>query len=149
MPSSRFTGSAPALVGKATEIEIASSLVGAGLYVFFPLVDAGFDLVVTNRKGTAYLPVQVKFRASNPALGLNPRECANFEGTNVVLVWIIGTGDDARRWFIPYKKWKERAIAPKRRKDGLVYLQISENEGWLRRFQGARGIQRSFSKLLK
>lgn len=139
----------PSLIGKAKELEVASILIGSGLYVFFPLVDAGFDLIATNRKGTAFVPVQVKFRAKDPALNLLPKDVANFTGTNVVVAWIIGSDEKTRKWFVPFGEWRERAKTPPDRKDGLAYVTISEHAEWLSQFEGQAGIARAFSDLFE
>lgn len=59
------------LSGKSKELYIASLLVDAGFYVFWPFVDKGFDLVVTNGEGRKFVPIQVKYREKDPALGLD------------------------------------------------------------------------------
>jgi hypothetical protein len=50
------------LIGKAKELQVASQLVAAGIYVYFPLLDNGFDLLAANQTGTRFLPVQVKYK---------------------------------------------------------------------------------------
>ena len=133
----------------ASASEVKLQELAAGLYVFFPLLDAGFDLVVTNRRGASFIPVQVKFREREPALGLLPKDRSNFEGTNVVLAWLIGSGEKGRKWYVPFDDWCSKAVAPPGRKDGLAYITISENEDWLFQFEGNAGIQRTFGRLLK
>jgi hypothetical protein len=138
----------PSLIGKAKELEVAGVLISHGLYVFFPLVDAGFDLVVTNRAGAHFVPVQVKFRAKDPALGLLKKDRENFEHTDVVIAWVIGLPPNTRVWFIPYQEWKRMATTPKGRRDGLAYITIRENEARLAKFEGETGIRRAHRKRL-
>ncbi|HEX4985156.1 MAG TPA: hypothetical protein VFV71_03700 [Burkholderiales bacterium] len=142
-PSSSKSSS---LIGKAKELEVASTLVANGVYVFFPLVDAGFDLIAANRTGTEFVPVQVKFRERDPALNLLPKDVVNFTGTNVVVAWVIGSGPRVRQWFIPFREWQTKAKAPNR-KDGLAYITIGEHAEWLAQFEGETGVRRAFAKL--
>ena len=134
------------LIGKAKELEVASILVKNGLYVFFPLVDAGVDLVVTNEKASAFIPVQVKYRASEPALALNQSDIARFVGTKVVLAYVIGTGKSQKTWFVPFQRWYDRS-KDKKRRDGKVYVTISENEEWLRSYKDDAGVRNAFEEL--
>ncbi|HEX5442977.1 MAG TPA: hypothetical protein VFW87_04070, partial [Pirellulales bacterium] len=46
------------LVGRAKELEVAGMLIRNGIYVFWPLVDPGADLLATNRDASRCVPVQ-------------------------------------------------------------------------------------------
>ena len=113
------------LIGKAKELEVASILVRNGLYVFFPLVDSGTDLVVTNNQSHLFIPVRVKYRAKDSSLCLTTKDIKRFEGTNIVLAFVIGTGIFQRNWFVPFSDWHYRSKNPGRN-DGKVYVTISE-----------------------
>lgn len=145
----RPASSSTSLLGKAKELEVAGALVRNRLYVFFPLVDAGFDLVVTNQLGIEFIPVQVKYRAKDPGLGLKRTDIDLFKGTKVVIAWVIGTGESQpeRRWYVPFSDWREKAKDPNRT-DGLVYVSIGESESWLSKYEGDSGIRHSFRSLL-
>ena len=143
----RTPSSTTSLLGKAKELEVAGALIRNGLYVFFPLVDAGFDLVVTNRLGTAFVPVQVKYRAKDPGVGLKKKDRDLFQGSRVVVAWVIGAGASERCWYIPFAEWHAKA-KDLNRADGLVYVSIGESEPWLSKYEGDSGISHSFRSLL-
>ena len=132
------------LIGKAKELEVAGILVRNGLYVFFPLVDAGVDLVITNRAARKFIPVQVKYRASDPALGLTKQDITRFQNTETVVAFVIGN----RSWFIPFQYWKDLSVDPNRA-DERVYVTISRNEDALAKFEGDAGAKLAFESLLK
>lgn len=136
------------LIGKAKELEVASILVRNGLYVFFPLVDAGVDLVVTIRASREFIPVQVKYRGSKSALGLTKQDIARFHDTKTVVAFIIGTGPAQRTWFVPFRDWKTMSV-DLNRADERVYVTISRNEGRLAQFAGDKGARTAFARLLK
>ena len=138
----------PSLIGKAKELEVASILVRNGLYVFFPLVDAGVDLVVTNRASRHFIPVQVKYRASDPALGLTKQDIARFHDTETVVAFIIGTSPEQRTWFVPFRDWEAMSV-DLNRADERVYVTISRNEAKLAQFAGDEGARMAFASLLK
>jgi hypothetical protein len=48
------------LIGRAKELEVAGMLVRNGIYVFWPLLDKGTDLLATNQYGC----VEMHFRSS-------------------------------------------------------------------------------------
>src|SRR6185312_12377382 len=50
-----------ALVGRAKELEVAGVLIRNGIFVFWPLVDKGTDLLATNRDCSICIPVQVRY----------------------------------------------------------------------------------------
>ncbi len=129
------------LIGKAKELEVASLLIENGLYVFYPLVDKGYDLVVGNRNCTKLVPIQVEFRAKDPALGLNDRHVAQFEGKDVLLAYVIGSGLRKRIWLIPFSVWTALKSTGERA-DGLHYVTISRNAEALERYEGVNGVAR-------
>jgi len=75
--------------GKHAELKVASELIGMGLEVYFPFVDAsGTDLLVrVERKGKAkHYDIQVKsVRGYNVPVGL-PRSKVEAKGTNFILI---------------------------------------------------------------
>jgi len=123
------------LSGKSKELFIASLLVDAGFYVFWPFVDKGFDLVVTNGEGRKFVPIQVKYREKDPALGLDRSDAEKFYGKDVFLAFLIGK----RFWLIPFAKWKEMSV-DRNRGDNKLYVTIAKNEEKLKAFQGDNGL---------
>ena len=127
------------LIGKSKELEIASMLVDAGFYVFWPFVDTGFDLVVTNDKGRKFIPIQVKYREKDPALGLDEKDAAKYRGKGVFLAFLIGKRPNHQVWFLPFDKWQKMSV-DKKRKDKKLYVTISKNEKRLEPFKGNKGL---------
>lgn len=123
------------LCGKSKELYIASLLVDAGFYVFWPFVDKGFDLVVTNAEGRKFIPIQVKYREKDAGLVLDRNDAKKFDGKDVFLAFLIGK----RYWFLPFAKWKEMSV-DRKRGDNRLYVTISKNEGKLKLFQGDNGL---------
>jgi len=117
------------------------------VYVYSPLVDTGADLVAANRAGTLFMPVQVKFRASDPALGSLKSDMARFEASSTVIAFLIGTSDSSKAWYVPYSDWKSRAV-DRERNDEKVYVRLAENEAWLSQFEGDAGVRHAFRTLL-
>lgn len=146
-PERAALASSTALIGRAKELEVAGMLIRNGIYVFWPLVDTGADLLATNRDASFCIPVQVKYRAKESALGLSESDKRRFEKPNTVLAFLTGHGDTHHAWFLPYKEWASRLVDPHRR-DNRVYVRISENAEWLKRFEGDDGIRLAFNKLL-
>lgn len=76
-------------VGKHSELQVASELIGLGLHVYFPFVDErGVDLVirVETEKGLMYYDVQIKsVKGYNLVLGL-PKDRVREKGTNHIVI---------------------------------------------------------------
>lgn len=135
------------LVGRAKELEVAGMLIRNGIYVFWPLVDTGADLLATNRDASRCIPVQVKYRAKGwGALDLTVSDKERFQKPNTVIAFLVG--EDA--WFLPFDEWDKKDVDGKHRKrrDNRVYVRIRENAKWLEKFKGEPGIQRAFRQLL-
>ena len=135
------------LVGRAKELEVAGMLIRNGVYVFWPLVDTGADLLATNRDASICVPVQVKYNAKASALGLNKSDQKRFDKPNTVLAFLLGRGETRHAWFVPYKEWASRHV-DKHRRDERIYVRIRENLEWLEQFEGDAGIRRAFRELL-
>ena len=129
----------PTLIGRAKELEIASLFISNGLYVFYPLVDKGFDLVVTNAECSSIFPVQVKFRASHMALELSKKDVLRYKEKNVILAYIIGKNENKKTWIIPFNDWKKQSSG-ENRNDGKRYITISKNKEFLIEYEGVKGI---------
>jgi len=129
------------LLGKSKELEIAGQLTRHGLLVYFPFVDIGADLVVSGEDMSRFIPIQVKYRKSNPAIGLEKEYLERLSGKKMVLAFIIGTGGNSGTWYIPLTEFKKKAKAPAR-KDNRVYISINENRKWLEKFEGENGLLR-------
>jgi len=129
------------LIGRAKELEIAGQLIREGLLVFFPLVDLGADLVVAAPSMRRFLPVQVKYRKHDPALGLDKPHIGRMENTNLVLAFIIGADSETHTWYIPLHDFHQK-VQDLRRRDKKVYITIGQNTEWLNQYEGKRGIMR-------
>ena len=134
------------LLGKSKELEIAGQLTRHGLLVYFPFVDIGADLVVSCKNMSHFIPIQVKYRRSNPAIDLNKDYLERLTGKKMVLVFIIGTGSNSGTWYIPLIEFEKKAKDPDR-KDKKVYIAIKENRKWLEKFEGEKGLLRLKKKL--
>lgn len=135
------------LIGRAKELEVAGMLIRNGIYVFWPLVDTGADLLATNRDASRCIPVQVKYAAKESSLGLTKADKGRFAKPNTVLVFVVGQADKQRSWFLPFQEWSKKCVDMNRR-DERIYVRINENSNWLAKFEGDAGIQRVFSELL-
>jgi len=126
------------LIGKAKELEVATALTRYGLVVYMPLVDIGADLVVSDTSMKKLIPIQVKFQARSPGLVLDRSYVSRFKTTNLVVAFLIGEGSTKGMWIIPIAAFRRRMKDPRRR-DGKVYITVSEERAWLRQFEGDRG----------
>ncbi|HET6884176.1 MAG TPA: hypothetical protein VFI31_28735 [Pirellulales bacterium] len=135
------------LIGRAKELEVAGMLIRNGIYVFWPLVDTGADLLATNRDASRCMPVQVRYAAKRSALGITRAEAKRFAKPNTVLAFVVGKGNKQHTWFLPFDEWKKKYVDTNRR-DGRIYVRITENVQWLGQFEGDAGILRTFSQLL-
>ncbi len=136
------------LKGKAKELYVASLLTQHGFYVYWPLVNRGYDLICTNRDEKRFLAVQVKYRTKKGSLDLEVTDCRRFAGRSVLLAYIMGEGPDDHVWLIPFDEWQRKA-EDRRRGDGLVCLNVNRNKRWLRQFEFPgcmRRLQESFTK---
>jgi len=128
------------LIGKAKELEVASMLVDAGFYVFWPFVDKGYDLIVTNEEGRKFVPIQVKYRGEeNTALALYKSDAVKFHGKEVFLAFLTGKQPNQKVWLLPFDKWEEMRV-DRNRGDNLLYVTISKNEERLKAFEGDNGL---------
>lgn len=135
------------LIGRAKELEVAGMLIRNGIYVFWPLVDTGADLLATNRDASRCIPVQVKYAAKKSALGLNRADMKRFKKPNTVVAFVVGTAERQRAWFLPFQEWAKKCV-DRNRRDERIYVRIRENAGWLAGFEGDAGIRRVFGQLL-
>ncbi len=122
------------LKGKAKELYVASLLTHHGFYVYWPLVDRGYDLICTNKDAKKSLAVQVKYQAKGGSLDLRKAHCRRFSGRSVLLAYVVGEGSDAHLWFIPFEEWQQKA-EDRKRDDGLICLNINRNKQWLSQFE--------------
>lgn len=93
------------LTGKAKELEVASQLIKKGLLVFWPLVDIGADLIASSKSMRRLLPIQVKYRKTNSAIGVGKKYIGRVAETKMVLAFIIGDGSNQGIWYIPLKQF--------------------------------------------
>lgn len=135
------------LIGRAKELEVAGMLIRNGIYVFWPLVDTGADLLATNRDASRCTPVQVKYAARLSSLGLTKADKGRFAKPNTVLAFVVDQSDKQRTWFLPFQEWSKKCVDTNRR-DERIYVPIAENAEWLTKFEGDAGIRRAFGPLL-
>ncbi len=136
------------LIGKAKELHVASILVAHGLYVHFPLIDNGFDLIVSNRKGTKFIPIQVKYKESRSAFTLTKKDVERFKGKGVVLAFgSKGEGfGNSEYWFIPFSDWEAKA-EDRNRQDRKLVVYFSSDPEWPELYKGEKGIANAFACL--
>ena len=127
------------LIGRAKEFRVAADLMANGLYVFYPLVDTGIDLVVTAHGSRKFVPIQVRYRFSSSGLGLKRTEQSRFRDRGLFLAYVRGTYPDERLWYVPFERWDKHAKDLDRR-DQWVYVTISESEKWLAVCAGNAGM---------
>ncbi|MCY4747514.1 hypothetical protein NYO99_21290 [Pelomonas sp. UHG3] len=136
-----------ALIGKSKELYVATLLVTRHLHVYFPLVDNGFDLVVTSTDGRFHVPVQVKYKESRTGLTLHRDDAEKFRLANAVLAFGSGSADVENFYFIPAREWCERA-EDRARGDNKLAVYFSEDKVWADQYLGNAGIDRSFASVL-
>ena len=137
------------LVGKAKELQVASQLVATGIYVYFPLLDNGFDLLASNQTGTGFLPVQVKYKNSRTGFALHRKDIQKFRNAGAVVVF-GSAGDNGRTdfWYVPIADWESKA-QDQNRADGKIAVYLhDENRQWARQYLNESGIRRAFASLL-
>jgi hypothetical protein len=138
------------LVGKAKELNAASILVENDLYVFFPLVDNGFDLVVSNKTGTKFIPVQVKYKEKRSGFSLNINDAEKFKTANAALIFCSKdqTREVTKFWFIPASEWYTKS-EDRKRKDNMRVVYFKGNSDWVSQYEDVDGLKNTFSSLLK
>lgn len=135
------------LIGKAKELYVATLLVAEHLHVYFPLVDNGFDLLVTSKGGTESLPVQVKYKSSRTGFGLKRADADKFCKANAVLAFGSVDANIDNFYFFPAKEWNTKAEDRERGDDKLVVYQ-SNNKEWTSQYQGRVGILKAFASVM-
>jgi hypothetical protein len=127
------------LIGKSKELYVAWLLINEGFYVYWPFVDRGFDLVVTNGEGKKFIPIQIKFREKDNSLGLHSEDVNRFAGKNVYLAFIAGQQPRQKIWLLPFREWEKISI-DRNRRDHKIYVNIAKNEDILKTFEGINGL---------
>lgn len=112
-------------------------MIAEGIYVFWPLVDVGFDLVASNASGTIFMPVQVRFRETRTGFTLKSSEIERFATAKAILAFGSKSpdGDASDFWFITTDEWKAHS-SDKNRGDGRVSVYFSDGTEW---FAGHKG----------
>jgi len=87
------------LIGRAKEFRVAAHLIEHNLYVFYPLVDTGVDLVVTSSDSRLFVPLQVRYRQKAVGLSLTKTEAKRFEGRGIFLVYVVGEPPHEDIWY--------------------------------------------------
>lgn len=129
------------LIGKAKELYVATLLVAQRLHVYLPLVDNGFDLMVTSSDGTKFVPVQVKYKSSRTGFSLKRKDAEQFERARAVIAF--GSGDAALEsfYFFPAGEWASKAKDRLRGDDmEVVYLTEEGTREWASQFRGKSGL---------
>ncbi len=135
------------LIGKAKELHVATLLVAKHLHVYFPLVDNGFDLLVTNSDGTKFLPVQVKYKRSRTGFSLKRTDAKKFQNCNAVLAFGSGTAQSAEFYFLPAQQWASK-VEDRGRGDDRLVVYLTKHREWAKQFVGDAGIDLAFASLL-
>ena len=141
------------LIGKAKELYVATLLVARHLHVYFPLVDNGFDLLVSNSDGTKFIPVQVKYAQAGTNFSLIRKDADKFKACNAVLAFGIGTAEINDFYFFPASAWAKKANdrAPRKehaRDDGKLVVYRKKDQEWVKKFVGKHGIDLAFKSVL-
>ncbi len=132
------------LIGKAKELYVATVLVAENLHVYFPLVDNGFDLLVTSQDGVRFLPVQVKYKSKRTGFGLKRADVDKFVKANAVIAFGSEEAEVENFYFFPARDYAEKAEDRDRGDDKLVVYQTNSQD-WTMQYKGKAGIARSFS----
>lgn len=135
------------LIGKAKELYVATLLVGKHLHVYFPLVDNGFDLLVTSKDGAKFLPVQVKYKNSRSGFALKRADAEKFRQCNAVLAFGSQEADEDSFYFFSAAEWWSK-VDDRGRADDKVVVYLNGNEDWASKFRGEAGIDIAFDSLL-
>ena len=138
------------LIGKAKELYVATLLVDRKLHVYFPLVDNGFDLVVSKRDGSDFIPVQVKYKAVRSGFTLDRDDARKFADADAVLAFGSGSELDVRQfYFIPAREWLALAQnQDTQRGDNKLVVYLTQSSEWAKKFCGREGIETAFGRLL-
>ncbi|WP_418119106.1 hypothetical protein [Variovorax sp. 350MFTsu5.1] len=138
------------LIGKAKELFVATVLVGRHLHVYLPLVDNGFDLVVTSPDGSRHLPVQVKYRAKITGFNLDREDATRFAEAGAVLAFGSKEANEQEFFFFPAKEWLQVAQQYDRnRRDNKLVVYLSKSAEWAEGYRGQAGIDRCFAGLIR
>ena len=135
------------LIGKAKELYVATLLVAEHLHVYFPLVDNGFDLLVTSGDGTKFIPVQVKYKNARTGFSLNRADADQFVKASAVIAFGSGTAEIDNFYFIPAKEWARKA-EDRARGDYKLVVYLGSDSEWAEQFKGASGIKKAFKRVL-
>lgn len=136
------------LIGKAKELYVATLLFAENLHVYFPLVDNGFDLLVTSKDGSRFLPVQVKYKASRTGFSLDREDVNKFVHAKAVLAFGSGEASLDNFYFFPAEEWAKRAVDNSRQDNKLVAYLSRERE-WAEQHKGKVGIDKCFELVTK
>ena len=137
------------LIGKSKELFVASQLAARHLHIYFPLVDNGFDFVVSNPTATAFVPVQVKYKNSRSGFTLKRTDVDRYLPSDAVVVFSSGQSTLDETYFFPFADWLGRARQEDRnRSDGKLSVYISSSGEWAERFRGEKGLSLAFSSVL-
>ena len=138
-----------ALIGKAKELYVATLLVGRRLHVYFPLVDNGFDLIVTTPDGGRFLPVQVKYKAKRTGFSLKRCDAERFAKVDAVLAFGSESARADQFYFFPAREWMKRATQQDRNRGDDKLVAYMTGDEWEKPFQGEAGIDLAFEAVLR
>lgn len=137
------------LIGKSKELFVASQLAAQHLHIYFPLVDNGFDFVVSDPTGTVFIPVQVKYKQSRTGFTLKRTDDSRYLHSKAVVVFCSGKASVDETWYFPFDEWLKQAKAEDRgRPDGKLSVYLSSSARWAEDYRGDKGLRRSFKDVL-
>lgn len=138
-----------ALIGKAKELYVATLLVGRRLHVYFPLVDNGFDLIVSKPDGSEFLPVQVKYKAERTGFSLKRCDAIRFSKVGAVLAFGSEAAREDHFYFFPAADWMKRATEQDRHRGDDRLVAYINGDGWEKPYLGEMGINLAFARVLR
>ena len=135
------------LIGKAKELYVATLLVAEHLHVYLPLVDNGFDFIVSSPDGTKFLPVQVKYKSTRTGFGLKRIDAKKFKKAKAVIVFGSGDAQLENFYFFPADEWANAAEDLQRGDDKLV-IYLANSADWVSQYKGKAGIKKAFKSVM-
>ena len=136
-----------ALIGKAKELYIAYLLFEQGLYVYTPLLDSGFDFLVTDKNHKKIVPLQVKYKKERTGFSLLESDVEKFSQARAVIAFGDGDANLENFYFIPADKFTKKASDYKREDKKLV-IRFSEEKNWATQFKGEDGLKKAFAEII-
>lgn len=123
--------------------EVASALMVNGLRAYLSVVNKGVNLVATDRRHKAFVPV--KIAACAAGLDIKKDEAEKLTGCGGVLAFLVDDGEEHYNYYIPVAEYLERAAD---RGESGLRLDLDKHAEWLNGYEGHAGIRTVFKHLL-